>query len=114
MATFIYAAEGWESCRIVGDGKRVQHFRYIHSTTPDAEHEPSTEEWEKFWLMVETVGAWSWEGNYDEGVRCGTPWRLEIRLGSRVMNCRGNLTSLGTLPPGFERLYFAMLVVCQS
>lgn len=105
MTSFRYSAQGFGSCNVVGDGKRAQYT----DSFDKAGREPSAEDWANFWSLVETLDAWNWRGDYGAGVRCGTPWTLELELGPRVMTCAGNCFDDDSAPPGFKRLYDAMM-----
>jgi hypothetical protein len=72
------------------------------------ESQPSADEWEAFWSLVESLRVWRWQGDYGQHIICGTPWRLEIERDGKVMSCRGNGSDEDSAPPGFEQVYQAM------
>ena len=118
-ASFCYEAQGWGCCRIVGDGNTVRFYPagWYLPDTPFAQSQPSTDEWGAFWALVESLGAWTWQGNYGERVMCGTPWSLRIERDGKVMWCEGNGGEGGDddhAPPGFARLLEAMKELARS
>jgi hypothetical protein len=113
-ASFRYSAEGWGVCGIIGDGETVRFSRtgLWGPGSPVIESRPSPDEWERFWSLVESLGAWSWQGDYNQAL-CGTPWTLELERDGKVMSCSGNGT-WGLAPPGFDQLYRAMRGLCKK
>jgi hypothetical protein len=97
-----YTAHGWGHCTILADSKTVR-FEWSGRMM---ERPVSAEEWDAFCSLLESVGAWTWEGRYDEDVVCGTPWHLELKRGEQLVSCRGN--GCHHAPPGFDQLDKAM------
>lgn len=115
-ASFCYEAQGWGCCRIVGDGNTVR-FSPAGWWFPDAavtETRPSPAEWEVFWALVESVGPWSWQGDYGKDIMCGTPWSLKIEWDGKVMCCRGNAAGDDCEPAGFAQLGPAIMALARS
>jgi hypothetical protein len=108
-ASIRYSAEGWGVCGIAGDGETIR-FSPTGLWGPGSrviESRPSPDRWEAFWSLVESLGAWDWQGDYGR-VLCGTPWTLEVERDGKMMSCSGNGHWGGFAPPGFDRLYRAM------
>ena len=115
-ASFRYSAEGWDGvCGIIGDGETVRLSRagLRGPGSPVIESRPSLDEWERFWSLAESLGAWSWQGDYGHGFD-GTPWTLEMERDGKVMSCSGNGTWGVLAPPGFDQLYRAMRGLCEK
>ena len=59
---------------------------------------PSPEEREHFWLLMDRIGAWEWEGKYeDSNVLDGEHWSLAIYYDGKKIECEGS----NAYPPGF-------------
>jgi hypothetical protein len=108
-ASIRYSAQGWGVCGIVGDGETIRFSAtgLWGPGSPVLESRPSPDRWEAFWSLVEALGAWGWGGDYGQ-VLCGTPWRLELERGGKVMSCSGNGYLVPFAPPGFKELYRAL------
>ena len=106
-ATFRYVAVGWGVCSIEGDDDIVRF------ESPVTERRPTREEWEAFWSLIDSLGAWDWRGDYGEHIVCGTPWSLKLERHERVMSCSGNGWKDDSAPAGFARLYQAMRALAE-
>jgi hypothetical protein len=96
--SFSYFSGGWNRCYIAG--------------APDAPAaRPPAEKWAAFWALVDALDAWSWKGDYGAHIVSGSPWVLTLERDGREVSCKGNGPAA---PPGFDRLYDAMMALARD
>jgi hypothetical protein len=70
---------------------------YYHGEE-EKESRPSQKAWELFWQVLDRIGAWEWQGKYeDHNILDGEHWSLTIYYNGKAINCAGS----NAYPPGF-------------
>jgi hypothetical protein len=77
----------------------LEHDAIVYSTSPSSSvapkeklvFHPTTSEWNKFQVMLNEAGIWSWEKRYeDPNVADGTQWNVEVKWGERFKQSSGD------------------------
>jgi len=50
---------------------------------------PRASSWERFWDLLDEVGAWGWPGDCGALALDGTSWSIDIVVGDRILRSRG-------------------------
>lgn len=65
--------------------------------------QPSSQQWENFWVAVEAAGAWNWVPEYnDPRVLDGTCWSLELSHAGREVRSGGSNAFPGSSGPSYD------------
>ena len=75
-------------------------------TGPGAARTPSASEWAAFWVAIDTIGVWGWDGHLATFAVCDAgAWLLELARGDRAIRSSGN----GSVhPPGWGEFLSAL------
>ena len=70
-----------------------------YSGDEEKEFSPVKENWEYFWLNLDKLNAWDWQGEYkDNNTLDGETWSLNIIYKNNEINCSGS----NKYPDGFS------------
>jgi hypothetical protein len=62
----------------------------LSSRAATARHRPTEDDWARFWSVLDSVSAWTWESAYGRAIKDGAPWSLELSHGDQKLATSGN------------------------
>ncbi len=97
-----FSISGWDPMYVRWD----PDARRFDGTGRGVARTPSASEWAAFWVAIDTIGVWGWNGHLATFAVCDAgDWLLELARGDRAIRSSGN----GSVhPPGWGELLSAL------
>ena len=97
-----FSISGWDPVHVRWD----PDARCFDGTGRGAARTPSAGEWAAFWVAIDTIGVWGWDGHLATFAVCDAgDWLLELARGDRAIRSSGN----GSVhPPGWGEFLSAL------